>query len=235
MNRTARTILVYMVVAILVMVAVNTFLQGANEPEDLSLSEFQTKLIAGEIAAIEMKTRSDEIIGTFTEDAVVPGANNEFRTVYPAEFEDELTSLIDETGLEQRCHERAAALHHEAQGLTLRQQMRLAEEAVQIGFVGVGPEETVRADQPRLDGRLAAGRDDLADRFRPILRRIVRRINKAEAEEAAAEAEAGIPRTSYGSKAGSDAAGCARLERSFRPGPLLSRVSRATVPRGCLR
>ena len=101
MNRTARTILVYMVVAILVMMAVNVFLQGANEPEDLSLSEFQTKLVAGEVANIEMKTRSDEIIGTFTDDAVVPGANNEFRTVYPAEFEDELTILIEEAGLEE--------------------------------------------------------------------------------------------------------------------------------------
>ena len=59
MNRTARTILVYMVVAILVMMAVNVFLQGANEPEDLSLSEFQTKLVAGDIASLEMKTRSD--------------------------------------------------------------------------------------------------------------------------------------------------------------------------------
>ncbi len=100
MNRTARTILVYMVVAILVMMAVNVFLQGANEPEDLSLSEFQTKLLAGEIASLEMKARSDEIIGEFTEDAVVPGGNTQFRTVYPAEFEDELTALIEESGLE---------------------------------------------------------------------------------------------------------------------------------------
>ncbi len=100
MNRTARTILVYMVVAILVMMAVNVFLQGANEPEDLSLSEFQTKLIAGEIASLEMKARSDEIVGEFKEDAVVAGANSQFRTVYPAEFEDELTALIEETGLE---------------------------------------------------------------------------------------------------------------------------------------
>ena len=59
MNRTARTILVYMVVAILVMMAVNVFLQGANEPEVLSLTEFQTKLAADEVASIEMKTRSD--------------------------------------------------------------------------------------------------------------------------------------------------------------------------------
>ncbi len=33
-----------------------------------------------------------------------------------------------------------------------------------------------------------AGRDDLAERFRPVLRRIVRRIKKAEAQESAAEA-----------------------------------------------
>lgn len=100
MNRTARTILVYMVVAILVMMAVNVFLQGANEPEDLTLTEFRAKLASGEVASLEMKTRSDEIIGTFTDDAVVEGANPEFRTVYPGEFEDELTIIIDDSGLE---------------------------------------------------------------------------------------------------------------------------------------
>ncbi len=101
MNRTARTILVYMIVAILVMMAVNVFLQGANEPEELGITEFQAKLLAGDVASLEMKTRSDEILGVFTDDAVVEGANSEFRTVYPAEFEDELTTLIDEAGIEE--------------------------------------------------------------------------------------------------------------------------------------
>ncbi len=100
MNRTARTILVYMVVAILVMFSVNMFLQGANEPEELGITEFQAKLVAGDIASLEMKARSDEIIGTFAEDAVVEGANPNFRTVYPAEFEDELTALIEEAGID---------------------------------------------------------------------------------------------------------------------------------------
>ncbi|MCP3993933.1 MAG: ATP-dependent metallopeptidase FtsH/Yme1/Tma family protein [bacterium] len=90
-----------MVVAILVMMAVNTFLQGANEPEELGISEFQAKLLAGDIASLEMKTRSDEIIGQFTEDAVIEGASSEFRTVYPAEFEDELTALIDDAGVDE--------------------------------------------------------------------------------------------------------------------------------------
>ena len=101
MNRTVRTFLVYVVVALLVMLAVNTFLQGANEPEELGITEFQAKLQAGDVASLEMKTRSDEIIGQFTEDAVVEGATSEFRTVYPAEFEDELTTMIDQAGIEE--------------------------------------------------------------------------------------------------------------------------------------
>ncbi len=100
MNRTARTVLVYMVVAILVMFSVNMFLQGADEPEELGIAEFQTKLLAGDIESLEMRARSDEIVGTFTEDAVVEGANRNFRTVYPAEFEDELTALIEEAGID---------------------------------------------------------------------------------------------------------------------------------------
>jgi len=100
-NRTVRTFLVYVVVALLVMLAVNTFLQGANEPEELGITEFQAKLQAGDVASLEMKTRSDEIIGQFTEDAVVEGATSEFRTVYPAEFEDELTTMIDQAGIEE--------------------------------------------------------------------------------------------------------------------------------------
>ena len=100
MNRTARTILVYMVVAVLVMMAVNVFLQGANEPEDLPFPQFQTKLAAGEISSLEMKTRSHELIGEFGEEAVVAGANPAFRTTYPPEFEDELTVLINDAGVE---------------------------------------------------------------------------------------------------------------------------------------
>jgi len=89
-----------MVVAVLVMMAVNVFLQGANEPEDLPFPQFQTKLAAGEISSLEMKTRSHELIGEFGEEAVVAGANPAFRTTYPPEFEDELTVLINDAGVE---------------------------------------------------------------------------------------------------------------------------------------
>jgi cell division protease FtsH len=89
-----------MVVAILVMMAVNAFLQGANQPEDLPFPQFETKLNAGDIASLEMKTRSDEIVGEFKADAVTSGANTSFRTVYPPEYEDELTNMITAAGVE---------------------------------------------------------------------------------------------------------------------------------------
>ncbi len=54
--------------------------------------QFETKLNAGDIASLEMKTRSDEIVGEFKADAVISGANTSFRTVYPPEYEDELTN-----------------------------------------------------------------------------------------------------------------------------------------------
>lgn len=100
MNRTARTILIYMVVAVVVMMAVNAFVQGANEPEELSLTAFETKLAAGDIATIVMKTRSDEIVGTLVDGATVSGASPTFKTPYPGEFEDELTQMIQDAGVE---------------------------------------------------------------------------------------------------------------------------------------
>jgi uncharacterized membrane protein len=55
-----------------------------------------------------------------------------------------------------------------------------------------------------------AGRDDLAERFRPILRRSLRRIKKAEAEEAAEEqsaaAEAAATETENGETAPAETA-----------------------------
>ncbi len=57
-----------------------------------------------------------------------------------------------------------------------------------------------------------AGRDDLAARFRPILRRVLRRLNKARAEEAAAETAGAAAATE--AAAGAAGAGEATAEPS---------------------
>ena len=52
-----------------------------------------------------------------------------------------------------------------------------------------------------------AGRDDLAARFRPILRRVLRRLNKAQEEEAQAEAADQAAETAAAETAGEAASG----------------------------
>ena len=65
MSRTARTVLVYLAVIFLVVMAVSTFLNQGTEPVDLTLDEFNAKLDAGDIGSpVEMKEKSNEISGT---------------------------------------------------------------------------------------------------------------------------------------------------------------------------
>ncbi len=100
MSRTARTVIVYLVVVIVVMVAVNAFVQEANEPTELSLPEFQAALAEQHIASVTMKTKSDELEGEFATGVNLPGANNGFLVPYPNEYEGALTQQIIDAGVE---------------------------------------------------------------------------------------------------------------------------------------
>ena len=92
MSRTARTVLVYLAVFLLVVIAVNGFVGSSGQPKELTLSEFETELEAGNVAAVELKTRSEEIEGEFR---TVPASGEEtFRATYPGEYEGTLTELL---------------------------------------------------------------------------------------------------------------------------------------------
>ena len=98
MSRTARTVVVYLIVALLILMAVNVFMGDSGEPEELSLDAFQTRLAAGEFGSVTMKQQSDELKATLkgaAEDA--PG----FRVAYPNEYEGDLTQQILDAGLDE--------------------------------------------------------------------------------------------------------------------------------------
>jgi cell division protease FtsH len=98
-SRTARTIVVYAVVVLLVVMAVNVFMSTGEEPEALSLNEFQTKLETGQITNIVMKQVSDEIAGEMVDPTAEDGVT-EFVVGYPNEYEGELTQQILDAGVE---------------------------------------------------------------------------------------------------------------------------------------
>ncbi len=96
MSRTARTVLVYLAVIFLVVMAVSTFLNQGIEPAELTLDEFNAKLEAGDIdSPVEMKEKSNEISGTCLGGPCVVGEEgDEFTLRYPGETEAELTAAI---------------------------------------------------------------------------------------------------------------------------------------------
>ena len=107
MNRTARTILVYLAAIFLVVVAFQVLFSQATAPTELTLNEFSSHLESGNISEeVLMKDRSNELsgvvdIGTETEDFIV---------LYPAEYAADLTTQLQESGVPFRVDSEAPTI-----------------------------------------------------------------------------------------------------------------------------
>ena len=102
MSRTARTVLIYLAVIFLVVMAVSTFLNQSNAPVELTLDQFETKLAEGQIdTPVEMKEKENEISGACLGASCLAGEEGtEFILRYPGETEADLTAAIREAGVE---------------------------------------------------------------------------------------------------------------------------------------
>ncbi len=98
LSRTARTILIYLAVIFLVVMVVNMFVNQSNEPQELSLNEFNAKLASGEVEnPVTIKDRSNELTGTYVDSS---GEPVEFIMMYPAEYSPVITDDILDAGVE---------------------------------------------------------------------------------------------------------------------------------------
>jgi len=97
-SRTARTILIYLAVIFVVVMAVNVFVNQSNQPAELSINDFNAKLTAGEIDdPATIKDRTNEVVGTYTDSS---GEAVDFVTKYPAEYSPEMTQSLLDAGVE---------------------------------------------------------------------------------------------------------------------------------------
>jgi cell division protease FtsH len=99
-NRNVRTVLVYMAVGFLVLMAVNFFLDGANQPVELTLNEFLEEVDNGNIAEVTVLEKSEQLVGEFTSETVGPGGTLEFIVGYPNEYEGTLTQTLLDADVE---------------------------------------------------------------------------------------------------------------------------------------
>lgn len=90
MSKTVRTVLVYLVVATVAIMLVNTFVSSATAPEEITLDQFQAQLAAGQIESVTIKQKSNVITGSFTEEA----GGGRFESIFPDGYEGDLTSLV---------------------------------------------------------------------------------------------------------------------------------------------
>ena len=98
MSRTARTILIYLAVIFIVVMAVNVFIGRSNEPQELTLNEFTTMLESGRIDdGLVIRDVSNEVTGTYTDSS---GEQVEFVMRYPAEYAATLTQQLIDSGVD---------------------------------------------------------------------------------------------------------------------------------------
>ena len=97
MNRTARTILVYLAVIFVVVMGFQLIFNEATQPTELSLNDFTRELEAGHVEDdLVLKDRSNELAGTVDDG----GEPYEFIMRYPAEYSPEMTTQLQESGVE---------------------------------------------------------------------------------------------------------------------------------------
>ncbi len=99
MNRTARTILVYLVVIFVVVMAFQVVFSQATQPKELTLNEFSKSLESGDVdGEILLRDRSNELSGTLDSG----GDSVDFIVRYPSEYSPEITTQLQEAGVEFR-------------------------------------------------------------------------------------------------------------------------------------
>jgi len=92
-SRTARTVLIYLVVITVAIMAVNSFVNTATAPEQLSLDRLEELIDAGQVESVVIKEKSNIVVGELAS-GVLDGGATRFETPYPDRYEGELTTSL---------------------------------------------------------------------------------------------------------------------------------------------
>ena len=93
MSRTARTVLIYLVVTTVAIMAVNSFVGGAAAPERITLDRLETFMASGQVQSVVVKSKSNVIKGVLNP-GVLTGGAVDFETTYTEGYEGDLTAAL---------------------------------------------------------------------------------------------------------------------------------------------
>ena len=94
MSKTTRTILVYGLVVMAMVLLGQRFLNQAGQAEEIDLTVFEEVVTSGAVAEVTILERSNSIEGALRADASSAEVPEEFRVSYPADYEGTLTEIL---------------------------------------------------------------------------------------------------------------------------------------------
>jgi cell division protease FtsH len=170
-SRTARTVLIYVLVFLAAVWAVNYFVAAATSPEDWPLSRLQEEVASGQVASVTMKQASNVVEGEAVD-------GTDFRTQYSDGYEERLTSLLVDAGVTMEVDaENPSALQWFLGtilpyilifGVFLFILMRLQGGGNRVMSFGKSRAKQVTRDQPKVTFKDVAGLDEAVEELQEI-------------------------------------------------------------------
>ncbi|HKZ29260.1 MAG TPA: ATP-dependent zinc metalloprotease FtsH [Acidimicrobiia bacterium] len=97
MTRTFRSILTYGLIVLVMLILLQQWMGGIEQPEEISYSEFWDRLEDGEVATAVLLTKSNVLTGEFVGEV---DDTPDYRIDYPPEEEDELSAVLRAKGVD---------------------------------------------------------------------------------------------------------------------------------------
>ncbi len=93
MNRTVRTIIIYVAVVTVLWLGYSAWFEAATKPEEINLNQFNEQIASGDVGSVRIYPTADRIDVRFNDTA--EDAPADFSLYYPGEYEDELIDQLE--------------------------------------------------------------------------------------------------------------------------------------------
>jgi len=176
-SRTARTILIYVAVIATVVVVVNAFVTTSGEGTELTLTDLERSIAAGEVDSVVLKQKSNTVEGEFKPPAA-RGGSTVFTSSYPDGYEGDLTQVLIDAGVELDTDPENASLFQVFLGSVLPYLlifgififilMQMQGGGNRVMQFGKSRAKQVTRDQPKVTFKDVAGIDEAVEELQEI-------------------------------------------------------------------
>ncbi|MDP8958687.1 MAG: AAA family ATPase, partial [Actinomycetota bacterium] len=176
MNRTARNILLYGLIVLVLVWGFQAVMQGATAPQELTLDELQEFVAEGRVMRAVIRQKSNMVEGQL-KSGTLPNGELEFLTPYPDDYEGELTALLLEGGVSTKTDPEAPSIFDlflaalpwlVLVGFMVFLMVQMQGGGNRVMSFGKAKAKQVTKDQPKVTFKDVAGLDEAVEELQEI-------------------------------------------------------------------